>query len=302
MGVRAANARRAAFVAAALGPPPPFGVFFGTLLGVFGAWVVFCGSFSAFSFFSGRSGSVGSLCSLRAAPVCFGRYRRCALVARFPSFFFRFRGGLLVFLSGCGGRLCPSCRCPGWRRLCRARQFRLGPCSVCAAGGGGLVGAFAGFSSVGVAGARSGVGAAAAGQLAAAAAAAGAVVFTTCGRGAPAAAAGVPGARVWRVSSPQFTPLPVRARFAARASAFVRALAAAPAPVLLAWPSCPAPAGLRAGLRSWQSCGSGTWSEVALAFGLGVPVVVFGQQPPPSFGPAVSFLGGWLVQPPPSLF
>lgn len=161
-----------------------------------------------------------------------------------------------------------------------------------------------GFSSVGFAGSRSGVGARRAALLAAAAAAASAVVFTTCGSGVPAAAARVPGALVWSAAEPPFAHLPPRARLAARASAFVRALAAAPAPVLLAFPGGPAPAGLRPGLRSWQACGSGTWSEVAQAFGLGVPVVVFGQRPPTAFGPALPFLGGWLVEPvsPPSLF
>jgi hypothetical protein len=41
---------------------------------------------------------------------------------------------------------------------------------------------------------------------------------------------------------------------------------------------------------------------VALAFGLGVPVIIFGQQPPASFGEAQPFLGGWLLQPSPAPF
>lgn len=144
----------------------------------------------------------------------------------------------------------------------------------------------AGFSSVGFAGSRSGVGSAAAARLAAAAAAAGCGVFATCGRGVPAAAAAVPGSVVFRRSSPPFSSLPFRVSLAARATAFIRALAAAPAPALVCWPGRAAPSGLRPS-RSWSSCGSGSWSEAALAAGLGVTVFVFlppGIQPPAAWG------------------
>lgn len=163
-----------------------------------------------------------------------------------------------------------------------------------------------GFSSVGFAGSRAGAGAGAAGRLAGAAAAAGCSVLASCGSGAPAAALAAAGAagRLFSVAAPQFAALPFPARLAARAAAFVRALAASPAPVLLCWPGCPAPAGLLPG-RSWQSCGSGSWSELALAVGLAVPVVVFlppGVQPPAGWGVwsvAVvgPFAGGWSLRP-----
>lgn len=146
-----------------------------------------------------------------------------------------------------------------------------------------------GFCSVGFAGSRSGAGAAAAFRLAQVAAVAAAqvsqvepVVFTRAA----------------------FSGLLIRAQFAARAAAMVRALAAAPAPVLVCWPAVPASPAARPA-RSWVSCGSGTWSEAALAVGLGVSVVVFlppGQSPPSWWGVwslavAGPFAGGWSLHP-----
>lgn len=150
--------------------------------------------------------------------------------------------------------------------------------------------ALSGSPVVGFAGSRSGAGAAAASVLAAACAAAGVPVFASCGRGAPAAALAAAGplGRCFSVSSVP-SSVPVRARFALRAQAFVRELAAVPGAALLAWPGAPAPGGLRP-LRSWQSCGSGTWSEVALACGLGVAVFVFA---PRAWLPGAAFGGGW---------
>lgn len=168
-----------------------------------------------------------------------------------------------------------------------------------------------GFSAVGFAGSRSGRGSGRAGALAAAAAAAGVPVFATCGRGAPAAALAAAGplGRCWSVRSAQWSRLPWRARFAARAGACVRALAAAPAPALVCWPGTPAPAALRPG-RSWRPCGSGSWSELALAAGLRVPVFVFlppAATPPAGWGwfTAVSagpLAGSWSLAPATSLF
>ena len=71
-----------------------------------------------------------------------------------------------------------------------------------------------------------------------------------------------------------------RGALPARAAAALRALAAAPAPVLLAWPNRSCPPSLSGPSRSWSSCGSGSWSEVALALGLGVPVVLFDAPAP----------------------
>ena len=153
------------------------------------------------------------------------------------------------------------------------------------------------FSSFGFVGRRSGVGVAAAAAVVQALPPS-AAVFATCGRGVPAVAAAVPGAFVFQASSPPWSALPPRRRFAARAAAFVRGLAAAPAPLLLAWPGCPLPWHLSWSRRSWQSCGSGSWSEVALAVGLGAPVVVFGvgQLSPAARPVVVAGFSGWLLE------
>ncbi len=127
-------------------------------------------------------------------------------------------------------------------------------------------------------------------------------IVTTCGRGVPSLAAARPGAVVFRASD---LPSLGRAAFAARASAAVRHLARQPRPLFVCFPARPAPAPIRPGLRSWQSCGSGSWSEVALAAGLGVPVLVFlpaGIQPPASLGAWQLVRPGWFLLPSPSLF
>ena len=131
-------------------------------------------------------------------------------------------------------------------------------------------------------------------------------VLTSCGSGAPSlCAASFPGCEVFRASD---FPGLGRAAFAARAAAMVRALAASPSPLWACFPGRGCPPGLRP-VRSWVSCGSGSWSESALAAGLGVPVLAFlraGQLPPPSFGTwspvCVSPGGVWWHLPPPSLF
>lgn len=129
------------------------------------------------------------------------------------------------------------------------------------------------FSSVGFGGSRSCSGPVLASVvgLAGAAAAAGAAVFVASAAGGVSAAVGaaVPGAVVF---SPSFSG---PGALAARASAFVRALAAAPSPLLVLAPCSPCPAGLLPA-RSWVACGSGSWSEAALSFGLGCPVFVVG--------------------------
>lgn len=140
-------------------------------------------------------------------------------------------------------------------------------------------------------------------------------VLTSCGAGAPSVvAAAFPGCRFFSASAPAFRGLGRRA-FAVRAAALVRALAVSPSPLWVCG-VCPAAA---VPSRSWVSCGSGSWSECALAAGLGVPLlslsrIYFGMflpvgvVPPSGWGSWSSqggFLGGgWWLLPPvqPSLF
>jgi len=127
-------------------------------------------------------------------------------------------------------------------------------------------------------------------------------VLTSCGAGAPSlVAAAFPGCQFFSASSPAFRGLGRRA-FAARAASLVRSLAASPAPLWVCIPGGACSAGV-VPCRSWVSCGSGSWSECALAAGLGVPVLVFlpvGVVPPSGWGSWASlgsFLGGgwWFL-------
>jgi len=122
-------------------------------------------------------------------------------------------------------------------------------------------------------------------------------VFVSCASGASSCVRqAFPGCFV--SSASQFRGLGAAA-FAARAAALLRALAAAPAPLWVCFPGCPPPAGLQPA-RRWVSCGSGSWSECALSFGLGVPVLVFlpgSVQPPPSWGAWQSVAPGWFFLP-----
>jgi len=132
---------------------------------------------------------------------------------------------------------------------------------------------------------------------------AGAPVFVSCASGASALVrAAFPSASVFRAS--QFSGLG-SAAFAARAAALVRALAASPSPLFVCFPGCACPASLLPS-RSWRGGGSGSWSECSLAFGLGVPVLVFlppGVSPPSSWGSWQSLGSGWFFLPvAPSLF
>jgi len=134
---------------------------------------------------------------------------------------------------------------------------------------------------------------------------AGSAVFVSCASGASAVVrAAFPAASVFSASSPAFAGLG-SAAFAARAAALVRALAASPSPLFVCFPgrACPPPL---LPSRSWRGGGSGSWSECALAFGLGVPVLVFlpaGVLPPGSWGSWRVLGGGWFFLPAaPSLF
>lgn len=93
------------------------------------------------------------------------------------------------------------------------------------------------------------------------------------------------------VFSPSFAG---RGALPARASACVRACASAgPGSAWVAFVSGLCPAGV-VPARSWRSGrpASGSWSEVALAVGLGLPVVVFWCAPGPAVLP--SWGGSWV--------
>lgn len=217
----------------------------------------------------------GARCAASPALVAFAPavVRRFRPLAR-PAVRFLANG----FVFGGGWACCPAP--PGW---CLVLSFSALSASL-------------GFSpsAVGFAGSRraSAASRASAARLAGLASAAGLPVFSSCAPGLCAAAvAAAPRARVFRAASGPWAALPPGPRLAARASAFVRALAASgPSPVLLCWPgrACPVPA--PAARRSWSSCGSGSWSELALAVGLGCSAVCF--SPP---GPAVAGWGGWVA-------
>ncbi len=118
-------------------------------------------------------------------------------------------------------------------------------------------------------------------------------VLTGCARGCDRAVVERLGPRVtvFRVSGVG------RGAFAARSTAFVRALAAAGG-TLLSFPAGPCPAGVVPS-SSWRSAsGSGSLGSLALAVGLGVPCVVWLAGEPPAWG--FSPLGGgwWSICPP----
>lgn len=106
-----------------------------------------------------------------------------------------------------------------------------------------------------------------------------------------------------------------RSAFARRSVACVRSVAAVPGAAFVGFVSSPCPPGA-APARSWRSGRpvSGSWSSLALAAGLGLPVFVFwcgapaGWLPVPSaWGswsavPAGPFAGAFLLVPPPALF
>lgn len=117
--------------------------------------------------------------------------------------------------------------------------------------------------------------------------AAGFRVATGCARGVDAvvrSAAAAPA--VFAVASGRWGR--GRGAFAARSVALVRAAVASGGGALVAFPAGPCPAGVSPA-RSWRSGSppSGSWSAVALAVGLGLPVFVG------SVGAAAPSLPGW---------
>jgi hypothetical protein len=113
-------------------------------------------------------------------------------------------------------------------------------------------------------------------------------VITSCSTGVPALAqAHFPDCTFFWAGAADYSGLG-RAAFAARAAAMIQYLSKQVQPLFICFPLVACPLGLRP-RRSWQSCGSGSWSEVALSIGLQVPTLVFlpsGVLPP-------SFLGAW---------
>jgi hypothetical protein len=122
----------------------------------------------------------------------------------------------------------------------------------------------------------------------------GASVFVGCAAGADAVARSLfPAASV--LSASAFGQ--GRGSFAARSTACVRSVASAGG-CWLAFPCSPCPPGLvpsSSPSRCFGGFGSGSWSSLALAVGLGVPCLVF--LPPlisvPTGWPLVSVGGGW---------
>jgi len=164
--------------------------------------------------------------------------------------------------------------------------------------GGALV--LSGFSIVGFSGSRSLSGAAflRCRALAGAVSRSGASVLTGCASGADLAA------RLGAGSSVTVFRAVSRARWdlIARSVRFVSALSAAPGSCLVSFPGVVCPVGVSPS-GSWVSCGSGSWSGLSLAAGLGVPCFVFlprGVRPPYSWG-AWSFVrrgpfrGAWFL-------
>lgn len=122
-----------------------------------------------------------------------------------------------------------------------------------------------------------------------------AVVSVGCARGFDFLARGAfPSASVWSASSFGVG----RGAFARRSVAFVRSLSRSASPLLVAFPACSAPVGLAPSAfssRCFCGLGSGSWASVALAVGLGCPVLVWlpsGVSAPASWG-FVSVGGGF---------
>ncbi|MCP4283907.1 MAG: hypothetical protein GY792_05585 [Gammaproteobacteria bacterium] len=108
-----------------------------------------------------------------------------------------------------------------------------------------------------------------------------------------------PAAQVIEAASFSGTPV---ARLVKRSVAVVHAVTASPDPLMVGFAVGPCPAGI-APARSWRSGrpASGTWSTLALAAGLGVPVVVFwcrsARATLPAWGQWSAASGGWQLHP-----
>lgn len=95
------------------------------------------------------------------------------------------------------------------------------------------------------------------------------------------------------------------AALAARSAACVRsAMGSGPGAGFVCFPSSPCPVGLSPAPRWPSGFGSGTWASAALAAGLGLPVVVFGEASwlPAAWGSWVSagagvWSGAWRLVP-----
>lgn len=110
----------------------------------------------------------------------------------------------------------------------------------------------------------------------------------------------LPRASVFQVGAYGSPHAPFRAQLAARSIACVQACAAAGG-VWCAFPARPAPAGLAPSSRPavcFGGFGSGTWSSLALALGLGLPAVMFSALPPPRGWGLLPAAPGWFVAAP----
>jgi len=123
---------------------------------------------------------------------------------------------------------------------------------------------------------------------------------------APVAAAAAAGATVHWLAGGDLR-VPLHGRLAQRSAALVRAVACAGGGGLVAFPAAACPTGL-VPAATWRSSGSGTWSSLALAAGLGLPVVVFPLDWSPDLLPpwpgsawstagAGVWAGGWRFSP-----
>ena len=118
------------------------------------------------------------------------------------------------------------------------------------------------------------------------------VVGCGCCRGVAACVRVVLGrARVFRAGA--FGGSSPASRLVARSVAFVRWVAGSPSGLWVSFPAGSCPRSCLPG-ASWSSCGSGSWSSLALAVGLRVPALVWlPASVPAPWGCFVSLGGGW---------
>ena len=111
-------------------------------------------------------------------------------------------------------------------------------------------------------------------QLAAQVSAAGGMVATGCAHGADAAARQGSGSQAVIFTSSSSKPYAL----VNRSVQFIQFLAGSPHPVLVSFPNCLCPAGLLPSpfkSKCFAGFGSGSWASLALASGLGVPLLVY---------------------------
>ena len=120
-----------------------------------------------------------------------------------------------------------------------------------------------------------------------------------------AAAALLPQARIFQVGAHGSPRAPYRAQLVARSIACVQACARAGG-LWCSFPARPAPASLAPSAKpaaTFGGFGSGTWSALALALGLGLPCLVYTPAPlqPPAAWPLAALGRGWFLAQPGAL-